>query len=123
MDVKVGECMAGQRILIVEDNLKNRKLVRDLLQFHGYIILEAENGEAGVRLAYEHQPDLILMDVQLPGVDGQTAMRSLKSDARTIHIPIIALTALAMRGDKERLLAAGFDGYVEKPIDIKSLPT
>ena len=115
--------MAGERILIVEDNLKNRKLVRDLLQFHGYTILEAESGEVGVQLAREHQLDLILMDVQLPGMDGQTAMQSIKSEAHTATIPIIALTALAMRGDKERLLAAGFDGYLDKPIDIKTFPT
>src|SRR5215475_8253999 len=106
--------MSAKAVLIVEDNLKNRKLVRDLLQFHGYVTLEADDGEAGIQLACEHTPDLILMDIQLPGVDGQTAMQSLKHDARTADIPIIAFTALAMKGDKERLLAAGFDGYIDK---------
>lgn len=114
--------MDANAILIVEDNLKNRKLVRDLLQFHGYVTLEAEEGQAGIQLACEHMPDLILMDIQLPGMDGQTAMQALKTDARTADIPIIALTALAMKGDKERLLTAGFDGYIDKPIDIKTFP-
>jgi CheY-like chemotaxis protein len=112
--------MDAKAILIVEDNLKNRKLVRDLLQFHGYVTLEAEDGKAGIQLAREQAPDLILMDIQLPGMDGQTAMHSLKNDTRTADIPIVAFTALAMKGDKERLLAAGFDGYIDKPIDIKT---
>jgi CheY-like chemotaxis protein len=114
--------MAGECILIVEDNVKNRKLLRDLLQYHGYVTLEAETGEISVHLAREQQPALILMDVQLPGMDGVTAMQAVKADDRTHETPVIALTALAMKGDKERLLAAGFDGYIDKPIDIKSLP-
>jgi CheY-like chemotaxis protein len=114
--------MGAKVILIVEDNLKNRKLARDLLQFHGYVTLEADDGQAGIQLACDHTPDLILMDIQLPGVDGQTAMQALKHDVRTADIPIIAFTALAMKGDKERLLASGFDGYIDKPIDIKTFP-
>ena len=114
--------MTGVRILIVEDNPKNLKLVRDVLQFNGYIILEAETAEAGIELARQRQPALILMDVQLPGMDGQAAMQILKADAHTQHIPIIALTAFAMKGDRERLLATGFNGYIAKPIDIKELP-
>jgi two-component system cell cycle response regulator DivK len=114
--------MSGALILIVEDNPRNLKLIRDVLQFQGYTTLEAETGEAGVTLALEHQPALILMDVQLPGIDGSTAMQALKADASTRHIPIIALTALAMQGDKERLLAEGFDGYMSKPIAIKEIP-
>jgi two-component system cell cycle response regulator DivK len=114
--------MAGARILIVEDNPKNLKLVRDVLQFRGYVTLEAETGEAGVALAQERQPALILMDVQLPGMDGRVATQVLKADASTRHIPIVALTAVAMKGDRERLLAEGFDGYMAKPIDIKTLP-
>ncbi len=114
--------MAGELILIIEDNVKNLKLIRDLLQFHGYPTLEAETGEAGVELARERHPALILMDVQLPGMDGRAALKVLKADAHTRHIPIIALTAYAMKGDREGLLAEGFDGYMAKPIEIKELP-
>ena len=114
--------MAGELILIIEDNLKNLKLVRDVLQFHGYSTLEAETGEAGITLARERRPTLILMDVQLSGMDGRAAMQVLKADASTRHIPIIALTSFAMKGDRERLLAEGFDGYIAKPIEIKELP-
>ncbi len=114
--------MAGELILSIEDNVKNLKLIRDLLQFHGYPTLEAETGEAGVELARERHPALILMDVQLPGMDGRAALKVLKADAHTRHIPIIALTAYAMKGDREGLLAEGFDGYMAKPIEIKELP-
>lgn len=112
--------MAGESILVVEDNGRNRKLVRDILQFYGYTVLEAETAEIGVQLAREHVPALILMDVQLPGINGLTAMQMLKGDERTRHLPIIALTALAMKGDQERLLASGFDGYIDKPIALKT---
>jgi len=114
--------MPGELILIVEDNPRNLKLIRDVLQFQGYTTLEAETGEAGVTLALERQPALILMDVQLPGMDGSAAMQALKADTSTRHIPIIALTALAMKGDEKRLLAEGFDGYMAKPIAIKEVP-
>ena len=114
--------MPGEQILIIEDNVKNLKLVRDVLQFHGYSTLEAETGEAGVALALERLPALILMDVQLPGMDGRAALKSLKADATTRHIPIIALTAFAMKGDKESLQTEGFDDYMAKPVDIKELP-
>jgi len=114
--------MAGELILIVEDNVKNLKLVRDVLQFHGYSTLEAETGETGVALAQERLPALILLDVQLPGLDGRAALKILKADASTRDIPIIALTAFAMKGDKERFQSEGFDGYMAKPIDIKELP-
>ena len=114
--------MAGEHILIVEDNPKNLKLLRDVLQFRGYVISAAETGEAGVALARAEQPALMLMDIQLPGIDGREATQVLKADANTRHIPIIALTAFAMKGDRERLLAEGFDGYVSKPINIKEIP-
>ena len=114
--------MAGELILIVEDNPKNLKLVRDVLQFHGFATLEAETGEAGVALARERLPVLVLMDVQLPGMDGRAALKLLKADVSTQHIPIIALTAFAMKGDQESLQTEGFDGYMAKPIDIKELP-
>jgi two-component system cell cycle response regulator DivK len=113
--------MAGEHILIVEDNPKNLKLLRDVLQFRGYVISAAETAEAGVALAQAESPALILMDIQLPGMDGREAAQVLKADANTRHIPIIALTAFAMKGDRERLLADGFDGYISKPINIKDI--
>lgn len=114
--------MPGESVLIVEDNAKNLKLVRDVLQFHGYATLEADSGEAGIELARAQHPALILLDVQLPGMDGRAALKVLKADTSTQHIPIIALTAYAMKGDQESLLAEGFDGYLSKPINIKELP-
>jgi two-component system cell cycle response regulator DivK len=114
--------MSGELILIIEDNVKNLKLVRDVLQFHGYTTVEAETSEAGVALAQERLPALILLDVQLPGMDGRAALKILKADASTRDIPIIALTAFAMKGDKESFQSEGFDGYMAKPIDIKELP-
>ena len=114
--------MAGELILIVEDNPVNLKLLRDVLQFRGYTTLEAETGEGGVDLARTGRPALILMDVQLPGMNGREAMKVLKAEEGTRHIPIIALTAFAMKGDRERFLAEGFDGYMSKPIDIKAIP-
>jgi two-component system cell cycle response regulator DivK len=114
--------MPAERILIIEDNVRNLKLVRDVLQFHGYSTLEAETGETGVALAREQHPALILMDVQLPGMDGRAALKVLKADANTQHIPVVALTSFAMKGDRESLLAEGFDDYMAKPIDIKELP-
>jgi len=114
--------VAGALILIVEDNPRNLKLIRDILQFRGYTTLEAETGEAGVALARERQPALILMDVQLPGMDGREATKALKADPSTQKIPVIAMTAFAMKGDRESLLADGFDGYIAKPINIKEVP-
>ena len=114
-----GEAMAGELILIVEDNEKNRKLVRDVLQFKGYRTLEAETAEIGLSLARESLPALILMDIQLPGMNGIDALGHLRADARTRHIPIIAVTASAMMQDRQRILAAGFDAYQSKPIDVK----
>lgn len=114
--------MADVYILIVEDNDKNLKLIRDVLQFHGYATFEASTGEAGVALALEQPPALILMDVQLPGIDGCEAMKRIKADVRLRHTPIVALTAFAMKGDCERLLAEGFDGYIAKPLKIKEIP-
>jgi CheY-like chemotaxis protein len=114
--------MTGALILIIEDNPRNLKLTRDVLQFKGYRTLEADTAEAGIALAREHQPALILMDVQLPGLDGCEAMKILKADISTRQIPVVAVTSFAMKGDRENLLAAGFDGYMSKPIDIKELP-
>jgi two-component system, cell cycle response regulator DivK len=110
--------MTGALILIVEDNDKNLKLARDLLQHHGFRTLEAETAAAAIALAEQHIPDLILMDIQLPDMDGVTALGRLRGSAATTSIRVVALTAFAMPADRERLLAAGFDGYLAKPIDI-----
>jgi two-component system cell cycle response regulator DivK len=114
--------MAGELILVVEDNYKNRKLVRDLLQYAGYRMLEAETAAQGLALAEAHAPQLILLDVQLPDSDGVTALRRLKADPHTASITVVALTAFAMREDRARFLEAGFDGYLPKPIDPRAFP-
>jgi two-component system, cell cycle response regulator DivK len=111
--------MAGETILVVEDNDKNRKLVRDVLTFKGYTVIEAENGEDGVRLAEERLPKLILMDIQLPGIDGIEALRRIRAIDSTRAIPIIAVTASAMDRDRQQIVAAGFDGYQSKPLNVK----
>lgn len=114
--------MSGALILIVEDNPRDLKLVRDLLRATGYGIIDAGTAEAGIELARARQPALILMDIMLPGMDGRRAAKLLKEDPQTRAIPIVALTSFAMKGDREKLLAGGFDGYIAKPIDIKELP-
>jgi two-component system, cell cycle response regulator DivK len=113
--------MAGEQILVVEDNEKNIKLCRDVLQAKGYRTLEARTGREAIELAAEHGPDLVLMDIQLPDIDGVEALRRLRADDRTISIPVLALTTQAMHGDRERFLAAGFDGYISKPVNIVAL--
>jgi len=109
---------AGVQILVVEDNEKNMKLFRDVLHASGYRTLEAATGERAVELVFEHRPDLVLMDIQLPDIDGIEALSRLRADGRTSSVPVLALTAQAMEGDRERFLAAGFDGYLSKPVDI-----
>jgi two-component system cell cycle response regulator DivK len=111
--------MAGELILIVEDNEKNRKLVRDVLQWKGYRTIEAETAEIGFALAREASPVLILMDIQLPGMNGIDALAELRADAATRSIPVVAVTASAMMQDRQRILAAGFDAYQSKPIDVR----
>jgi CheY-like chemotaxis protein len=111
--------MAGELILIIEDNEKNRKLVRDVLQVKGYQTIESETAEEGLKLALEKAPALILMDIQLPGMDGITAVKRLKADAKTQDIPVIAITASAMMHNRQTMLAEGFDGYQTKPISLK----
>jgi two-component system cell cycle response regulator DivK len=106
-------------ILIVEDNDKNLKLVRDVLQVKGYDTIEAGNAEDGIVLAGERKPDLILMDIQLPGMNGIEALKVLRADASTAHIPIIAVTASVMQQDRNLITEAGFDGYIGKPINLK----
>jgi two-component system cell cycle response regulator DivK len=114
--------MAGKLVLIVEDNSKNLKLVSDVLQYHGFRTLEASTAGAGIALAEQSPPDLILMDIQLPDMDGITALGHLRASAKTSAIPVVAFTALAMAADRQRILAAGFDGYLVKPIDIHEFP-
>ncbi|MEK7752833.1 MAG: response regulator [Acidobacteriota bacterium] len=111
--------MANELILIVEDNEKNRKLARDVLQFKGYRTIEAETGEDGVALAIEKKPDLILMDYQLPGIDGIEAFRRIRGEASTAHIPIVAVTASAMPEEAKKMKEAGFDGFQTKPLNLK----
>jgi two-component system, cell cycle response regulator DivK len=111
--------MAGELILVVEDNDKNRKLVRDVLTAKGYRLVEAETGEDGVRLARDEHPALVLMDIQLPGINGIEALRHLRADPATAGIPVIAVTASAMTQDRQKILAAGFDAYQSKPISIR----
>ncbi len=111
--------MANELILIVEDNEKNRKLLRDVLQFKGYCTIEAEMGEDGVTLAAEYKPDLILMDYQLPGIDGIEAFRRIRNAPSTAHIPIVAVTASAMPEEARKMKEAGFDGFLTKPINVK----
>ena len=106
-------------ILIVDDNDKNLRLARDVLRFAGLRTLEAATAAEGIRLAALHLPDLILMDVRLPDIDGPAALAALRSQKETAAIPVVAVTSSAMIGDRERLLAAGFDGYLEKPISVK----
>jgi two-component system cell cycle response regulator DivK len=111
--------MASELILIVEDNDKNLKLVRDVLRHQGYQTIEAGTGEDGVRLAKERRPALVLMDIQLPGIDGIAALGQLRADPATRAIPVLAVTASAMTHDRTKIMAAGFDGYQTKPIKLK----
>ena len=113
--------MAGELILIVEDNDKNMKLFRDVLNANGYETIEATTAEDGLELASTRAPSLVLMDVQLPGMHGVEALARLRADARTTSLPVLALTAQAMQGDRERFVEAGFDGYLAKPVDVLEL--
>ena len=111
--------MAKQLILIVEDNEKNRKLARDVLQFKGYDVIESETAEDGIRLAREKKPALVLMDFHLPGMNGIDALKALRADAATKAIPVIAVTASAMTEDRQKIMVAGFDALQTKPINVK----
>ena len=113
--------MANELILIVEDNPKNLKLVRDILQVTGYQTIEAETGEEGVRMAQERQPALILMDIQLPGISGIEALQRLRADKATCAVPVIAVTASVMAQERQTVMAAGFDGWQGKPISVREL--
>lgn len=110
------------KILIVEDNANNRLLLNALLTHYGYVVIEATNGEEGLNMAREQHPDIIIMDIQMPVMDGVSAVKALKSDPGTKNIKTIAVTSYAMKGDRENFLSAGFDGYMSKPIDTRALP-
>jgi two-component system cell cycle response regulator DivK len=114
--------MADELVLIVDDNEKNLRLARDVLRAAGFRTLEAASGLEGIAVATEQLPDVILMDIRLPDIDGTEAAARLRAQARTAQIPIVALTSLAMKGDREWFLASGFDGYLEKPISVRELP-
>ena len=114
--------MSTRVVLLVEDNERNLKLARDVLEYAGFTVLVATTGEDAVASAQSSSPDVILMDLQLPGIDGHAALTLLRADSRTSHIPVVALTAFAMAQDRDRALAAGFDGYLEKPISVRSFP-
>jgi two-component system cell cycle response regulator DivK len=113
--------VAGERILVVEDNELNMKLFHDVLNATGYTTLKACTGEEALELAVSHPPALVLMDVQLPGIDGMETLARLRRDERTASLRVLALTAQAMDGDRARFLAAGFDGYLSKPVDVAEL--
>ena len=110
------------RILVVEDNPLNLKLVRDVLEYQGFEVLTAISGEEGVAVASSSSPDLVLMDLQLPGIGGHEALLRMRSDPRCREIPVVAVTAFAMKDDIERADEAGFDGYIAKPISVRALP-
>jgi two-component system cell cycle response regulator DivK len=109
-------------ILLVEDNERNLKLLRDVLDYAGYDVRVARTAEDGISLAVSEPPDLVLMDLQLPGIDGMEALRRLRESPRTADIPVVAVTAQAMKDDRERALDAGFNGYIEKPISVRTFP-
>ena len=109
-------------ILVVEDNERNLKLLRDVLEYAGYDVRAARTGEDGIALAVKEPPDLVLMDLQLPGIDGTEALRRLRENPRTADIPVVAVTAQAMKQDRERALEAGFNGYIEKPLSVRAFP-
>jgi two-component system, cell cycle response regulator DivK len=109
-------------ILIIEDNDKNLKLQRDVLRFHGFDTIEATNAEDGIALAAERRPQLVLMDIQLPGMDGVSALQRLRQDAATASIPVVAVTASVMKEDRARFETAGFDGFIMKPISVRDFP-
>ena len=114
--------MADGLVLIIEDNERNLKLARDLLQVHGFRTIEAMDAASGIALAIRSKPDVILMDIQLPDIDGVTALQRLRADPRTAAIPVLAVTAYAMAGDRRRFLNVGFDDYITKPLDVQKFP-
>ena len=111
-----------QCVLVVEDNPRNLKLVRAVLEHSGFDVVAATTGEEGVALARQSSPDLILMDLQLPGIDGTETLRRIRSEETSTHVPVVAVTAFAMDDDRDQAYASGFSGYVQKPISVRDLP-
>lgn len=116
-----GAGTVAKKILVVEDSEKNMILMRDILEYNGYVVVMAQNGETAIQLAREERPDLILMDIEMAVMDGFTAIKILRSDPELQDMKVVAVTALAMSGDKERVLTAGFDGYLAKPVETRQL--
>ncbi len=114
--------MSELSVLLVEDNPRNLKLARDVLEYAGFAVIAVTTGEEALPAAREAMPDVILMDLQLPGIDGHAALQQLRADPRTAGIPVVAVSAFAMQADRERALGSGFDGYLEKPISVRDLP-
>jgi len=114
--------MSELSVLLVEDNPRNLKLARDVLEYAGFAVIAVTTGEEALPAAREAMPDVILMDLQLPGIDGHAALQQLRDDPRTAGIPVVAVSAFAMQADRERALGSGFDGYLEKPISVRDLP-
>jgi CheY-like chemotaxis protein len=114
---------AKTKVLVVEDNLLNLELVTDLLEASGHIVYQTRTAEEGLRLAQKALPDVVLMDLSLPGMDGLAATKALKADPATVHLPVIALTAHTMKGDEEEALNAGCNGYLSKPINTRTFVT
>jgi len=114
--------MPDKNVMVVEDNEKNRKLMRVVLKAKGYNVIEAETGEEALNILRNQKPDIILMDIQLPGIDGITLIKQIKATTTLKDIPIIAVTAYAMKGDEEKIMEAGCDAYVSKPINTQELP-
>lgn len=114
--------MAGEKILVVDDNEQSLELIHDILEAHGYGVYEATSGEEALKIVKETRPDLVLMDIQLPGMDGVTVTHMIKEDPANRDIPVLAITAYALREEEERILASGFNGYIPKPISTKELP-
>ncbi|MGQ3683877.1 MAG: response regulator [Candidatus Loosdrechtia sp.] len=114
--------MTNRNVLVIEDNEKNRKLMRVILKAKGFHVIEATTGEEALGILKDQKPDIILMDIQLPGIDGLTLSRQIKANALTKDIPIVAVTAYAMKGDEQKVLEAGCDAYISKPINTQELP-
>ncbi|BBO15792.1 two-component response regulator [Candidatus Brocadia pituitae] len=114
--------MPDKNVMVVEDNEKNRKLVRVVLKSKGYNVIEATTGEEALNILKNQKPNIILMDIQLPGIDGLTLIKRIKADAMTKEIPIIAVTAYAMKGDEQKILDTGCEAYMSKPINTQELP-
>jgi len=114
--------MSGPKVLYIEDNFENRVLVKRVLEVEGYVVLEADDGPSGIRIAEQEAPDLILVDINLPEIDGYEVTAKLRQIPSLAHVPIVALTANVLKGDRERSLAAGCDGYIQKPVDVDLLP-